>query len=90
MTEAVRIVCRGCGEWGYEEPDDPCPGLCPRCFNDLLHDQLARYLDDLDDRTLTDAEVFDRHARPPGRRRRLGRCSPPYRAADQGRTCDEG
>ena len=53
-------MCRGCGEWGYEEPDDPCPGLCPRCFNDLLHAQLARYLDDLDDRSLTDVQVADR------------------------------
>ena len=60
MSVRERIVCRGCGEWGYEEPDDPCPGLCPRCFNDLLHDQLDRYLDDRDDRTLTDAQVADR------------------------------
>jgi hypothetical protein len=60
MTVRERILCRGCGGWGYEEPDDPCPGLCPRCFNDLLHDQLARYLDDLDDAHLTDARVADR------------------------------
>ena len=60
MTQRERVVCWGCGGWGHEEPDDPCPGVCPRCFNDLLHAQLARYLDDLDDRGLTDEQVADR------------------------------
>jgi hypothetical protein len=46
MTVREKIICRGCGAWGYEDADDPCPGLCPRCFNDEMHDQLAGLLDD--------------------------------------------
>ena len=45
---------------GLRGTGHPCPGLCPRCFNDLLHAQLARYLDDLDDERLADVEVADR------------------------------
>ena len=31
-----RVVCRVCGEWGYEDADDPCPGLCPACLERAL------------------------------------------------------
>jgi hypothetical protein len=32
----TKVTCRGCGDWGYETADDPCPGLCPDCFVDAL------------------------------------------------------
>lgn len=31
-----RVVCRECGADGYEEADDPCPGLCADCMEHLL------------------------------------------------------
>lgn len=30
------VVCRQCGERGYEDPDDPSPGLCPICLERRL------------------------------------------------------
>ena len=42
------VVCRVCGEWGYEEPDDPCPGLCPACLARALSATLAETWDDHD------------------------------------------
>jgi hypothetical protein len=36
VRERERVLCRSCGDWGYEDADDPCPGLCPDCFEALL------------------------------------------------------
>ena len=41
-----RVVCRVCGEWGYEAADDPCPGLCPGCMERALVATLADSWDD--------------------------------------------
>jgi hypothetical protein len=39
--DATRVICRICGSWGYETPDDPCPGVCPVCFEEALLGTLA-------------------------------------------------
>jgi hypothetical protein len=33
MTE---VACRDCGQLGSEDPDDPAPALCPRCYEKRL------------------------------------------------------
>jgi len=35
-AEGERVACRQCGEWGYETPDDPAPGLCVPCFDTAM------------------------------------------------------
>lgn len=36
-------TCRDCGRRGSEAPDDPAPGLCPRCYKSRL-DRITRRL----------------------------------------------
>jgi hypothetical protein len=38
----LMITCRSCGADGYETPDDPCPGLCPWCFDEALAEETER------------------------------------------------
>src|SRR5215475_5448202 len=32
----MRVKCRDCGRRGKEDPDDPAPALCPRCYRKRL------------------------------------------------------
>jgi hypothetical protein len=29
-------ICRDCGRLGNEDPDDPAPALCPKCYEKRL------------------------------------------------------
>lgn len=29
----TKATCRYCDDWGYEDADDPAPGICPTCFD---------------------------------------------------------
>jgi hypothetical protein len=33
------VTCWSCGAEGYEQADDPCPGLCPLCFDRALAEE---------------------------------------------------
>jgi hypothetical protein len=50
---AARVSCRICGSWGYETPDDPCPGVCPVCFEEALVGTLAVSFEERHRRGLT-------------------------------------
>jgi hypothetical protein len=32
----MKVRCRDCGRLGDEDPDDPAPALCPKCFRSRL------------------------------------------------------
>lgn len=32
----VKVRCRDCGRRGNEDPNDPAPALCPRCYEKRL------------------------------------------------------
>lgn len=32
----MEVTCRDCGQLGNEDPDDPAPNLCPRCYEARL------------------------------------------------------
>jgi hypothetical protein len=42
--QLLHITCRECGAEGYETRDDPCPGLCPWCFDEALAAETTRLL----------------------------------------------
>ena len=61
MNLNVRVICRRCGVWGYEDADDPCPGLCPRCFEEGLEAETVALDEDMDNPALSDQDVSRRH-----------------------------
>lgn len=52
------VTCRECGDWGYEDADDPCPGLCPPCFDKAMYGHLEAQMVDRWDRGLTITECL--------------------------------
>jgi ABC-type protease/lipase transport system fused ATPase/permease subunit len=48
-----RVECRACGDWGYEAADDPCPGLCPACMEQVLLESVVEALEDRWGRAMT-------------------------------------
>ena len=32
----MKVKCRDCGRRGTEDPDDPAPALCPKCYGKRL------------------------------------------------------
>jgi hypothetical protein len=69
MSEAGLVACRVCGARGSETQDDPCPGLCPACFDDALAVLTARLLSEVLEGDQTPPRLIERHAR---RLRELG------------------
>lgn len=63
MIGRERVVCRVCGDWGYEDAGDPCPGLCPPCFDAALRVVTLALVVDCERIDLSTARCMERHGR---------------------------
>lgn len=43
-----QATCRECGDIGIEDDTDPCPGLCPSCFDDKMAAVTFHFARDVD------------------------------------------